>query len=155
MSSDEEWSTTSHFKIQVDAKPPQASLTLNPSVPNSTGWYITPVTVIAGAEEAIGSGVAGIEVSTDSVTWQPYSPPWVFSTATPGTTVYARARDGLGHVSEPVSKTFKIDRTPPDSHVSGGDGPGALVAKVRTNAQGNQESTSMTPRPGTRVRTIM
>ena len=53
---------------------------------------------------------------------------WLFSADTPGATVYARATDAAGHVSAPVSTTFKIDRTPPDSHVAGGAGPGAWVA---------------------------
>ena len=51
-----------------------------------------------------------------------------------------RPRDGRRRATcpQPVSTTIKIDRTPPNSHVAGGAGPGALVAKVTTDAAGNQ-----------------
>ena len=65
--------------------------------------------------------------------------PLAFNADTPGVTVYARATDAAGHVSAPISTTFKIDQTPPDSHVGGGAGPGAWVARVITNAAGNEE----------------
>ncbi len=92
----ENWGATSHFKFQVDTHAPQISLALDPAWPESTGWYVAPVTVNASAGEVIGSGLAvnGIEVSTDGATWNPYTAPLVFSADTPGTTLYARATDG-------------------------------------------------------------
>ena len=130
---------TGHRKVQVDAQPPQVSLALDPPGPTGKGeWYTTPVTVIVSATDPLGSGVASVEVSADGVTWAPYAAPWVFSADTPGTTVYARATDAVGHVSVPVSMSFKIDRTSPNSHVTGGDGPGAWLTRVLTNTIGNQ-----------------
>jgi len=138
MSDGEEWGATGHRMIRVDAKPPQVSLALDPPLPTGNGdWYVTPVTVSVSATEPIGSGVTGVEVSTDGVTWQPYTAPLMFTADTPGTTVYARASDAVGNISEPVSNTVKIDRTPPDSHVAGGAGPGTWVAEVRTDPAGN------------------
>ncbi len=135
-----QWSGTAHRTIRVDANPPTVQLALQPASPNGhNGWYVSPVTVIVSATEVLGSGVAGVEISTDGVTWQPYAPPLVFAADTNGATIYARAVDEVGHVSEPVTATFKIDQTAPDSHVLGGQGPGALVAGVFPNALGNQE----------------
>lgn len=134
-----EWSGTAHRTIRIDANPPTVQLALEPEWPDGhNGWYVTPVTVVVSATEILGSGVAGVEVSTDGVAWQPYTTPLVFNADTNDTTIYARAADVVGHVSEPVTATFKIDQTAPDSHVLGGQGPGALVAGVFPNAMGNQ-----------------
>jgi uncharacterized repeat protein (TIGR01451 family) len=135
-----QWSDTAHRAIRVDTHPPTVELTLDPA--RATGeddWYLTPVTVAASATDGTGSGVASIEFSTDGTTWQPYAGPQTFDQDTPGTTVYARARDVVGLVSQPVTTTLKIDRTLPDSHVAGGDGPGAYVTRVITNTLGNEE----------------
>jgi uncharacterized repeat protein (TIGR01451 family) len=134
------WSDTAHRRIQIDATAPKVELALDPPQPSgSNGWYITPVNAVVTATDGdAGSGVAKIETSTDAATWQHYSAPLAFAADTPGTTVYARATDVAGHVSTVVWTTFQIDRTPPDSHVSGGVGPGALVATVVTGPQGNQ-----------------
>ena len=134
------WSETGHRTIRVDANPPQVHLALDP--PAATGnddWYITPVTVEVVADDQGGSGVQAIEVSPDGVTWQPYFGPRVFDADTPGITVYARAVDAVGQWSTPITTTFKIDRTAPDSHVAGGQGPGVVTAQVITNSLGNQE----------------
>jgi uncharacterized repeat protein (TIGR01451 family) len=134
-----QWSDTAHRAIRVDVTPPTVQLTLNPGQPSGhNGWYVTPVTVTASAADGSGSGVASIEISTDGVNWQPYNAPLAFNADTPGVTVYARATDVAGHVSETVSTAFKIDRTPPDSHVAGGEGPGAWVARVIPDAAGNE-----------------
>ena len=139
MSDSGEWSETGHRRIQVDAKPPQVSLAIDPPWPGSvSGWYVTPVTVTVNASDANGSGVTSVEVSTDGTDWQPYTTPLVFSTGTPGTTIYARATDDVGNLSTPVTTTIQIDLTPPDSHVTGGAGPGTWVAEVLTNDVGNQ-----------------
>jgi len=134
-----QWSSVSHRTIRVDANPPTVTITLDPAAPTGhNGWYVTPVSVAVAAGDGSGSGVAAIEVSTDNVAWVPYNGPASFTDDTAGTTVYARARDGVGHVSDVVSTTFQIDRTAPDSHVAGGDGPGALIARIITGPQGNQ-----------------
>ena len=131
------WGATAHRKLRVDANAPQVSLTLDPpQATGNAGWYTTPVDVTVAAQDA-GSGVASIEYSLDGHSWHPYVQPLHLSADAPGATVYARATDAVGHVSEPVSTTIKIDRTPPDSHVTGGAGPGALVAEVTTNGAGN------------------
>ncbi|MBM4430077.1 MAG: DUF11 domain-containing protein, partial [Chloroflexi bacterium] len=137
-----EWSDTAHRAIRVDVNPPQVRLAVDPPWPTGhNGWYVTPLTVTVTATDATGSGVAAVEVSTDGVTWQPYVAPLSFATDTASTTVWARATDFVGHTSEPISTTFKIDRTPPSSHVSGGQGPGAWVATVITNTLGNSQLT--------------
>jgi uncharacterized repeat protein (TIGR01451 family) len=137
---DREWGQTGHRMIRVDAKPPQVTLALDPPNPTGDGgWYVSPVSVSVSAIDATGSGVASVEVSTDGVAWQTYTAPLVLSADTPGATVYARATDAVGNVSTPVSTTVKIDRTPPNSHVDGGVGPGAWVAEVIANPAGNDE----------------
>jgi hypothetical protein len=134
------WGEAGQRMIHVDATPPQVSLAVDPSNPTGNGdWYVTPVSVAVIADDAGGSGVQSVEVSTDGLTWQPYLAPLGLSADTPGTTVYARATDAVGNLSEPVSTTVKIDSTPPDSHVPGGVGPGTWVAEVRTNSAGNDE----------------
>jgi uncharacterized repeat protein (TIGR01451 family) len=116
------------------------SLALDPLYPTGEGgWYVSPVPVSVSADDKTGSGVASVEVSTNGIAWQPYVAPWMFAADTPGVTVYARAADAVGNVSEPVSTTLKIDRTPPNSRVDGGAGPGAWVAAVVTNPVGNDE----------------
>jgi uncharacterized repeat protein (TIGR01451 family) len=138
----DQWSDTAHRTIHVDAHAPQVSMTLDPALPSgNNGWYRTPLTVSVAASDGAGSGLAAVEVSTDGVTWQPYTAPLPFTTDTAATTVWARASDAAGNASTPVSTTFKIDMTPPTSHVSGGQGPGAWVATVITNSLGNSQLT--------------
>ena len=113
---------------------------LDPAVPSGdNGWYTTPVSVTVAAADGAGGGVTRIEVSSDGIIWQPYTAPLEFTNDTAGTAVYARAADAAGHLSDPVMTSFKIDQTAPDSHVSGGAGPGAWLAQIVTDAQGNEE----------------
>lgn len=130
-----EWSQVAHRTLKVDANPPTVQVTLDPANPTGqNGWYVTTVTVSVAADDGNGSDVAAIEVSTDGgATWQTYGgntvtlPP--FAADTTGTTVQARASDHANHTSAPVSASFKIDATAPDSH------PGAQVATFVTTAQ--------------------
>jgi uncharacterized repeat protein (TIGR01451 family) len=134
-----EWSETGHRAVRVDANPPQVTLSLDPPEPTgNSDWYKTPLTVTASASDGAGSGVSTVEVSTDGTTWQPYSP-LLFDTDTPTTTVWARATDAVGHTSEPVSTTFKIDVTPPSSKIQVGEYTiGVWLATVVTDTLGNQ-----------------
>ncbi|MBM4431914.1 MAG: DUF11 domain-containing protein, partial [Chloroflexi bacterium] len=139
VSGNEQWGETAHRAVRIDADAPQVSLTLDPPLPTgNNGWYITPLTVSVNADDS-GSGVATVQVSTDGATWQLYSAPLLFTSDTAPITLWARASDAAGHISPPVTCTFKIDSTPPTSHISGGQGPGAWVATVITNALGNSQ----------------
>lgn len=139
---DDLWGEPSHRAIRVDTNAPVVSLTVDPPWPTgNSGWYTTPLTVTVTADDGSGSGVAAVEFSTDGATWQPYTAALPFTADTASTTVWARATDGAGHTSTPVSTTFKIDMTPPTSRVSGGEGPGAWVATVSTNSAGNEQLT--------------
>ena len=135
----DQWSDTAHRQIRIDRLAPEVKLDLDPPYPNGNqDWYTGPVTVTASATDA-GSGLAALEISTDGVSWQPYAGPLHYTTDTPATTVWARASDVAGHVSEPVSTTLKLDLTPPDSHASGtGCLLGVCRAEVVTDAQGNE-----------------
>ena len=114
MGEGEVWSDTGHRMIRVDTNPPQVTLALDPKWPTGSGlWYTTPVTVSALATDGNGSGVTSIEISQDGVTWEPYVTSLTFTADTAGTTIYARARDAVGHVSEPVLTSFKIDQRAP------------------------------------------
>lgn len=135
-----QWSETGQRAIHIDANAPQVKLALDPPLPTGNNdWYITPVNVTVVANDGAGAGVSAIEVSPDGVAWQPYTGPLLFEADTPGTTIYARASDATGQVSAPITATFRIDRSAPDSHVTGGAGPGVWAAEVITNSLGNEE----------------
>ncbi len=132
------WSTTVHRLVRVDTAPPIVTLAVSPPAPDgNAGWHVSPVTLAASATDDGGSGLATLEVSTDGTTWQPYITSFIFTADTKGTTVWARAKDVVGNVSQPVQATIKIDRTKPNSHVSGGSGPGTWASGVYTNSVGN------------------
>ena len=136
-----DWSETAHLGIRVDANPPQVEITLDPPLPlDNGGWYNTPVTAAIDVDDGAGSGVQSVEFSTDGVSWQPYTDPIVFATDSPPDTLWARATDRVGHVSEPVSTTFGLDLTLPTS-IEGPDcwEPGGdCLAGVIIDATGNQ-----------------
>jgi hypothetical protein len=118
MSPGGEWGDTAHRRIRIDRLAPKVALVSDPLDPDGNqGWYTVPVTVTASATDE-GSGVAVLETSSDGSTWQPYTTALQFTSDTQGTTVWARASDVAGHVSEPVSTTVKIDLTPPNSQSS-------------------------------------
>ena len=140
MNTNGEWSETAHRQIRIDRRPPEVTLALDPPVPaGNQGWYTTPVTVTATVVET-GSGVATVETSTDEgATWQPYTGPLHYTTDTPPTTIWARATDGVVHVSEPVSTSLKVDLIAPDSHTVGpGCVWGVCFADIVVDAQGNE-----------------
>jgi len=133
------WSETAHRAIRIDTKAPEVELAKDPAQPSGhSGWYNTPLSVSVSAQDLEGSGVESIEVSTDNLTWQPYTGSMLFDTDSPGTGMWTRAVDMLGHVSEPISTTFKIDQTQPDSRIFHGPMPGFLFAEVVSDEMGNE-----------------
>jgi uncharacterized repeat protein (TIGR01451 family) len=135
------WSDTAHRVIQIDTRPAEVELVKDPSSPSGhSGWYNTPVLVHVNAQDLAGSGVETVEVSTDNAVWMPYSDSILFDSDTAGTTLWARAVDQLSHVSEPISTTFKIDQTQPDSRVSHGHTPGLMFAEIVNDDMGNEHA---------------
>ena len=133
------WSETSHQTIKIDTTPPQVQLTKDPARPNGyNGWYNTSMQVNITADDQDGSGVALIEYSTDNINWQTYDNPLPFVADTPGITIWAKATDEISNPSEPISTTFRIDETLPDSKIQGGPAPGAWFAEIVIDEMGNQ-----------------
>jgi hypothetical protein len=141
------WSDAAHGAVHVDTRPPQVAIALNPSYPvDNGGWYNAPVTVTVTATDTstspgqTGSGVQSIEVSADGAAWQPYTAPLTFAAEMPLTTLWARATDQVDHVSQPMSVTFGLDMTAPDTTelrqcvLPGSD----CAAEVITDTVGNQ-----------------
>ncbi len=97
----------------VDTTPP----VVTPSVPEMppTGWYTGPVTVILDVSDGtIGTGVSGIEYSTDGgATWHTSPPSGIPVTQDGTTTIWHRATDSAGNTSAPGSVTIGIDTTAP------------------------------------------
>jgi hypothetical protein len=136
-----QWSETAHRAFRVDAQPPQVELALDPPHPApGADWYNVPLTAGVSADDGAGSGLAGIETSTNGATWQPYAGPLLFDVDTPSTTLWARATDLVGNVSEPVSTTFSLDLTLPTSVEAPGcwQPGGDCKAEMITDAAGNQ-----------------
>ena len=121
-------------QVLVDTQAPTVTINLAPQNETS-GWHTQPLTATLLAGDGVGSGVSLTEYSLDGTLWQPYSAPLAFNTSTPGTTLWARATDGVGHVSAPVSVTFKIDLGLPSSLTL--DGVGISYMRHITTATGN------------------
>ncbi|MEZ4716980.1 MAG: hypothetical protein R2851_12980 [Caldilineaceae bacterium] len=140
------WGPAGHRAVRLDGQPPQVAIELDPPLPVDSGWYNTPVvaTVVAAdpstSDGQTGSGVVSVEVSTDGVTWQAYTAPLIFDQEQPPTTLWARATDAVGHVSQPMSTTFGLDLTMPNSKATPGcwDPGGSCVAEVITDTVGNE-----------------
>ena len=127
-----------HRAIRVDMTAPQVTLITDPFVPDGfDGWYKTPVTVSLAATDTIGSGVATVETSVDGTTWLPYSAPIPIAANTSGATLWARATDTVGHTSDPISATIKLDKTAPTTVDS--DGFGLSYASILTDEVGNAQ----------------
>jgi FG-GAP repeat len=106
-----------------DTSPPTTTITLDPPAPNGAdGWYTVPVHVTVSASDD-SSGVAETRCVLD-----PATPPPTFDDLPAGCpylgqggdvssdgehTVYAASRDEAGNAETPVSRSFKIDTTPP------------------------------------------
>lgn len=138
VSSGGQWSATTHRAIRVDADADHRTRARPGAAQRRRRLVHRPLAVTVDAADGDGSGVAGIETSSDGTFWQDYAVPVAFAADTAGTTFYARATDAAGNVSAPVTTTFKLDLAAPNSHVSGGQGAGAWIAQVVPNAAGNE-----------------
>ncbi|MBC7251034.1 MAG: DUF11 domain-containing protein [Anaerolineae bacterium] len=133
-----DYSPVAHRAVRVDANPPQVEFVLDPL--GSSGlsdWYNTPLTVTITATDTTGSGVNTVEYRLDSGAWQAYTAPITFVTDTLTTTLWARATDNVGHTSDPVSTTFKLDLSPPSTEDP--DGYHLSYASILTDAVGNAQ----------------
>jgi polyvinyl alcohol dehydrogenase (cytochrome) len=106
----------------VDTTPPVSTIGLSPASPNgSNGWYRSAVTVsVSAADNPGGVGVYQTRCAVD-----PSSPPAGFSDLPPGCPSVTVSADGSHLVSAasedrdnnieapPVTRTFRIDATPP------------------------------------------
>ncbi len=132
-----EYSPIAHRAFRVDMGAPKVAFAPIPSQPDGmNGWYNTPITFAVTATDLNGSGVKSIETSSDGTTWLSYTPLYV-AADTPGRTLWARATDNLGHVSDIVSTTFKLDQTPPS--VRDSDRYGLSYARIITDEVGNAQ----------------
>ncbi len=127
-----------HRRVRVDNHAPQVEFMTDPLWSNGfNGWFVSPVAVNVVATDTVGSGVTGIETSLDGSTWLPYTESVAFTTDTPGATLWARATDTVGHTSEPVSTTIRIDQTAPSTYDE--DGYGLSYASIITDEVGNAQ----------------
>ena len=135
------WGETAHRAIKLDTQPPVVELLKVPNLPSGhSEWYYTPLSISVNAGDGPGSGIESIEVSSDNLKWRSYSGSLIFDSDTAGTQLWVKAMDYLGHVSEPVSTTFKIDKTLPDSRVHHGGLWGLLFAGIASDQMGNEHA---------------
>jgi uncharacterized repeat protein (TIGR01451 family) len=78
-----------------------------------------------------------VEYSTNGTVWQPYTVAIPVVSETTGFTVWARATDNVGMVSEVVSTTVKLDKTVPS--IVDSDGFGISYASIITTDVGNAQ----------------
>lgn len=132
--------------VRIDATSPRPQFVLDPAVPDGfNGWYTGEVTVEveAGDNHEVdgamvgGSGVETIEISSDGLNWQPYTVQH-FVTNTITTTLWARATDAVGNISDPISTTIKIDLNAPSSIDPDGAGL-SYVAIAEDDDRGNAQ----------------
>ena len=100
--------------VKIDRIPATTVITLE-GTPGDFDWYLSNVIVyFAATDNPGGSGPDRIEYSLDGGdTWQPYTSSFVIGSEGTGE-VLAKSWDNAGNVEQPpVSKTIKIDKTPP------------------------------------------
>ena len=110
-------------RYETDGTSPATTISLNPFNPNGlNGWYRSDVhATVSAADNVGGSGVAETRCVLD-----PLSAPASFDAIPAGCayagadvitdgqhTLYAASKDNGGNKETPVSKAFKIDKTPP------------------------------------------
>jgi hypothetical protein len=123
-----------------DTTPPVTTITLNPASPNgSNGWYTSAsVGLTVSATDQGGSGVAETRCVLDpasvpaSFADLPAGPCTLSSVSGDGQhTIYSASTDKAGNVESPVvSKSLKIDSTPPTLNPSVSPNP-LLPARER------------------------
>lgn len=80
--------------------------------PSPSGWHLTrPLVEVTATDDG---GVALVETSADGETWTAYDE--AFWAAEGSTTVWARATDTAGNVSDPVRLELKVDSVAPVVH---------------------------------------
>jgi uncharacterized repeat protein (TIGR01451 family) len=131
-------SPVTHFAVRVDNGAPEVAFVTDPPQPDGfNDWFISPIAVSLTATDTPGSGVSGLEISTDGTTWQPYTAALHITTDTPGTTLWARGTDRVGNTSEPMSTTLRLDRVAPSTVDS--DGYRISYASIITTEVGNAQ----------------
>jgi hypothetical protein len=91
----------------VDTVPPVTTITLNGTVGNASGTYISAVVITLSATDGNGSGIRETDYSFDNKNWVKYSSPFTVSTAGVDD-VYARSIDNTGNVETANLDTFTI-----------------------------------------------
>lgn len=134
---DNELGAVAERVVRVDTQRPTVTLNVSPSA-TYNGWHNEPFTVAVAASDA-GSGLSTVEYSLNGTSWQPYQAPLTYNTNILTTTVWARATDNVGHVSTPVSVTFKLDMTSPT--ILDRDGNGLTYASTTTTPSGHVQVT--------------
>ncbi|WP_207957741.1 ThuA domain-containing protein [Streptomyces sp. YIM 98790] len=101
-----------HSPAEADTTPPTVALTTDPAAPTGAdGWWTTPVTVTAAAEDD-GDGAVSVEYRVNGGSWAGYTGPLTLS-ADGEHTVEVRATDAAGNVSSVVAGEYGIDTTAP------------------------------------------
>jgi hypothetical protein len=102
------------FTVKIDSTAPQATLNLGGDR-GQAGWWASLVTMTARGDDAL-SGFAYAEVSFDGVAWTRADRVFVLDEGQHSVSV--RGYDFAGNVSETVTESVWIDRTPPVSACS-------------------------------------
>ncbi|MDT0344817.1 ThuA domain-containing protein [Streptomyces litchfieldiae] len=101
-----------YFRVAADTTAPTVELGSDPAEPTGAdGWWTTPVTVTASAEDD-GNGDVATEYRINGGPWTEYTEPLTLSDDGEHT-VEVRARDAGGNVSETVSAEYRVDTTAP------------------------------------------
>jgi len=108
----------------ADAAPPVTTATLS-GPEGAAGWYVGDVVVTLEATD--NRGVAGTEIDVDGAGFTPYTGP-VTVTGDGQHVVTFRSTDINGNVEAPVSATFGIDATPPETTITSPE-PGFVYAQ--------------------------
>jgi hypothetical protein len=115
----------------TDSRDPVVTLTTSPRAPNALGWYTTAVTVRASATDE--TGVSGVELSTDGVTWTPGTSVTLADGRFP---VSARATDRTGNMSSVVGRQVNVDTWAPVSRATWDAGARTVVVRAADNTSG-------------------
>ncbi len=103
---------TQALTLPIDLTPPTLVYTITPE-PAPTGWYRSLVQVRVRAEDAI-SGIADVQYRLDEAPWTSIWPTGTLEIADEGRhTLWLRARDQAGHITEVGPVDIPIDRAAP------------------------------------------